>query len=170
MGEEGADILPVGLSLILQRGDGFLQTSDVLLSRCSVLLCLLRIGDEDETPTALAVADYHLFHLEVVLDDLVPSLPGEHLSMNRLVIPEFLAEDVVTTGGLEDAPVLLGVHASVGDPDTAGELPARKVLLDRLDGLYILGIPGKHPRAHRDTFFRDRQTDHYLGQVGPAIL
>ena len=162
VGEKGTDVLPVGPPLILQGREGLLKTGNVPCSRYLVLLGLLGIGDEDEASAALAVADGDLLHPEVVPDDLVSSFPGEHLFMNDLVIPELLTEDIVTARGLEDAPVLLGVHAPVGYPHAAGELPAGKILLHRLDSLHVLRVPGKDPGADRDALFGNGKADDHL--------
>ena len=65
----------------------------------------------------------------------------------------------MTARGLKDAPVLLGVHAPVGYPHAAGELPAGKILLRRLDSLRVLRVPGKDPGADRDTLFGNGKVD-----------
>ena len=171
VGKQRADALLVGLTPLVTEGfyQRF-QTGDGLLPGCLILLGLFRVKDEDETAAPLSLADDHLLDLEVLPDSLVPPFPRKHLFVYLLVVPELFAKDVVAACSLQYAPVLLGVHAPVGHPDAAGELPAGKVLLDGLDGLHVLRVARKHPGADRYPLFRDGEADDDLGEIGSAIL
>jgi len=155
---------------VAHRFESRADLPEVLLPGGEILLRLLRIEDQDEPATALAVSHDDLLDLHVLPDLPVAAGGGERRLIGLLPVPQLLSEDVVAAGPLKDCPILFPGHPAVHHPHAPGHFPTGEILLDHLHRGGVGGIAGEHPAAHRDPFLGDRQPDHDLRKVVPLVL
>ncbi|OPY81656.1 MAG: hypothetical protein A4E70_01090 [Syntrophus sp. PtaU1.Bin005] len=160
VGQKGADVLRVTVSGLLFDGlQSFFNLFDGLLASGLILFGFIRIVNQDKAAALFPVANDHFLDLQVFPNGSEPAPLGQNLAVGLLIVPELLADDVVTAGLLQDQAILFGTHPTVHDPDAAAPFPAEKIAFDLLHGLHVRRVSRHRPALYRDALLRDRQAD-----------
>jgi len=171
MRQEGADRLFVGLPRgIAQAFDRLLDLLKRFIARGLVLPGLFGIENQNEPSAAFPRADDDLLDLQVLPDFPEPPLERQGFLVNRLAIPQFLAQNVMAAGPLKDHAVFLARQAPVQDPDAATEPPTPKIGLDHLHRGHVLSVAGQDPTSYRKPLFGHGQPDHHLRSIRSTVL
>src|SRR5208337_5133200 len=130
--QKGANRFLVAFPFLFSDGlEGFINLFEGLFTGGFILLGLFRIVDQYEPAAALPITDNHFFYLQVLPNSGKSSPLGQNLLVDLLVVPEFLSDNVMTTGLLKGQAVLFRAHPPVHDPDASAQLPSEKIILDR---------------------------------------
>ena len=79
--------------------------------------------------------------MKVLSDDFKAPTPIQSLFI-YICTPEFFTKDVLATSSLQIAPVLFIGHTAVHGPDNVTQLPVIQILLDLVNALGIVLVPG----------------------------
>ena len=152
---------------LVAGGDHLLEAREQARPHGGVALRAFRALADDE---ALAFADAHLLDAQAGGHLLVAAGPGEGRLGLGGARAQLLAEDVVLVPAAQEAAVLGGGEAAIGDPDDAREGPVAKVVFDLADERRVGGVARPGPDAHRDALAGHGHADHHLGQVVAVVL